>query len=88
MYLFVIHELSNKIVSYSVAYTSTGLKFEEVDEVSTFGNETTPAGAAAAEIVIVSLPPSILLPLHYTATEHPYDMAILKHEISRPIASF
>ncbi|KAH7405748.1 3-carboxymuconate cyclase [Phaeosphaeria sp. MPI-PUGE-AT-0046c] len=53
VYLFVVHELSNKIVSYSVTYTPTGdLAFEEVDEVSTFGNQTTPPKAAAAEIVI------------------------------------
>lgn len=56
VYLFVVHELSNKIVSYEVNYAETGLEFEEVDEVSTFGNRTTPTGAAAAEIVIVSPP--------------------------------
>jgi 6-phosphogluconolactonase (cycloisomerase 2 family) len=55
VFMFVIHELSNKIVSYSVKYGDAGLMFKEVDEVSTFGNKTTPEGAAAAEIVIVRI---------------------------------
>jgi 6-phosphogluconolactonase (cycloisomerase 2 family) len=53
-FLFVVHELSNKIVSYKVTYQHTGgLDFVEVDEVSTFGNRTIPEGAAAAEIAKV-----------------------------------
>jgi 6-phosphogluconolactonase (cycloisomerase 2 family) len=53
-FLFVVHELSNKIVSYKVTYPNNGgLTFAEVDEVSTFGNRTIPEGAAAAEIVTV-----------------------------------
>jgi 6-phosphogluconolactonase (cycloisomerase 2 family) len=53
-FLFVIHELSNKIVSYSVQYLEAGgLGFYEVDEVSTFGDKETPEGAAASEIVKV-----------------------------------
>lgn len=55
VFMFVIHELSNKIVSYSVMYGDAGMKFEQVDEVSTFGNQTAPKGAAAAEIVVVCI---------------------------------
>jgi 6-phosphogluconolactonase (cycloisomerase 2 family) len=54
VFLFVIHELSNKIVSYSVKYKETGgLEFCEVDEVSTFGNRNVTEEAAASEIVKV-----------------------------------
>jgi 6-phosphogluconolactonase (cycloisomerase 2 family) len=53
-FLFVVHELSNKIVSYSVQYLEDGgLGFYEVDEVSTFGDREVPKGAAASEIVKV-----------------------------------
>ncbi|KAF2241703.1 putative isomerase YbhE [Trematosphaeria pertusa] len=52
-YLFVIHELVNKIISYQVGYLEAGgLTFTQVDEVSTYGNKTAPEGAAAAEIVM------------------------------------
>jgi hypothetical protein len=50
----VIHELKNRIVSYSVTYLDDGeLSFVEVDDVSTYGNRDTPEGAAAAEIMVV-----------------------------------
>ncbi|KAH8696846.1 Lactonase, 7-bladed beta-propeller-domain-containing protein [Phaeosphaeriaceae sp. PMI808] len=53
LFLYVIHELSNKIVSYKVSYpASGGLAFQEVDEVSTFGDREAPKGANAAEITI------------------------------------
>jgi 6-phosphogluconolactonase (cycloisomerase 2 family) len=53
-FLFVLHELSNKIVSYSVTYLEKGgLTFTEVDEVSTYGKYEIPQGAAAAEITKV-----------------------------------
>ncbi|KAF2034429.1 putative isomerase YbhE [Setomelanomma holmii] len=53
VYLFVIHELSNRIVSYAVTYLETGgLSFVERDDVSTFGDRDTPQGAAAAEIIV------------------------------------
>jgi 6-phosphogluconolactonase (cycloisomerase 2 family) len=56
VYLFVLHELSNKIVSYSVEYLEAGgLAFHEVDEVSTFGDRETPKEAAASEITKVRL---------------------------------
>ncbi|USP82595.1 hypothetical protein yc1106_09869 [Curvularia clavata] len=53
-YLFLVHELSNKIVSYKVNYLEHlgGLKFTEVDEVSTYGNHTVPDKTFASEIVI------------------------------------
>jgi 6-phosphogluconolactonase (cycloisomerase 2 family) len=64
VYLFVVHELSNKIVSYVVTYLEEGgLEFTQVDEVSTFGDKETPKGAAASEIVVVSYPPSFSISL-------------------------
>lgn len=58
IFLFVVHELASKIVSYSVKYLSGsggGLEFTQVDEVSTFGDRQTPAGAGAGEILKVSV---------------------------------
>ncbi|KAF1913547.1 Lactonase, 7-bladed beta-propeller-domain-containing protein [Ampelomyces quisqualis] len=52
-YLFVVHELSNTIASYAVTYLSpSGLAFDPVDQVSTFGPTAAPRGAAAGEILI------------------------------------
>jgi 6-phosphogluconolactonase (cycloisomerase 2 family) len=54
-FLFVVHEKSNKIVSYSVTYLEAGgLTFAEIDDVSMFGNLTIPVGAAAAEVIKAS----------------------------------
>ena len=53
IYMFVIHELSNKIISYEVGYLeSGGLTFSEIDEVSTYGDRDIPVGAKAAEVLI------------------------------------
>ena len=53
IYMFVIHELCNKIVSYEVGYLeSGGLMFLAIDEVSTYGNHKIPVGAKAAEILV------------------------------------
>ncbi|EAT91856.2 hypothetical protein SNOG_00361 [Parastagonospora nodorum SN15] len=50
--LFLLHELSNKIVSYNVTYPECGgLEFAEVGEFSMFGDKEPPAGAGAAEIL-------------------------------------
>jgi len=50
-FLFVVHEKSNKIVSYRVDYPACGgLNFTQVDEVSTYGNHTVPALTFASEI--------------------------------------
>ncbi|KAH7078544.1 3-carboxymuconate cyclase [Paraphoma chrysanthemicola] len=52
-YLFIIHELTNRIISYSVTYLDNGdLSFAEVDEVGTFGDRDAPKGANAAEITV------------------------------------
>lgn len=52
-FLFVIHELESRITSYKVKYSTSGIAFEEVDDVSSFGaNPGNTTGAAAAEIVI------------------------------------
>lgn len=53
-YLFVVHELSNKIVSYKVDYLAqtAGLNFTQVDEVSTYGNFSVPAKTFASEIAL------------------------------------
>jgi 6-phosphogluconolactonase (cycloisomerase 2 family) len=54
-FLFVVHEKSNKIVSYAVTYPAAGgLTFAEIDDVSMFGNNTIPVGAAAAEVIKAS----------------------------------
>ncbi|KAL5114243.1 hypothetical protein ACEQ8H_007895 [Pleosporales sp. CAS-2024a] len=54
-FLFVVHELSNQIISYKMTYRANngggGVDFAQVDQVSTFGNRNVPSGAAAAEIV-------------------------------------
>lgn len=55
-YLFVIHELVSKIISYEVTYVrSGGLTFKQVDEQSTYGPNANPAitqYGAAAEIAV------------------------------------
>lgn len=50
-FLFVIHELANRIISYQVGYLEAGgLTFQQVDEVGLYGNQTDPDGTRAAEI--------------------------------------
>ncbi|KAG9187812.1 hypothetical protein G6011_05683 [Alternaria panax] len=52
-YLFVVHENSNKITSYEVCYLEQGgLAFTEVDEVSTYGNQTVPPVTFASEMTL------------------------------------
>ncbi|RYN62523.1 hypothetical protein AA0118_g5428 [Alternaria tenuissima] len=52
-YLFVVHEKSNKITSYEVCYLEQGgLAFTEVDEVSTYGNQTVPPATFASEMTL------------------------------------
>jgi 6-phosphogluconolactonase (cycloisomerase 2 family) len=59
-FFFLISELLNTIVSYKVTYSMDLIAFEEVFSSGTYGNTTTPAGAAAAEaIVSVSLTPYV-----------------------------
>lgn len=71
VYLFVIHELSNKIVSYAITYLDAGgLEFKQVDEVSTFGDKETPEGAAASEILVVCIPPFLLLSCRFLQVEN------------------
>ncbi|KAH8678802.1 Lactonase, 7-bladed beta-propeller-domain-containing protein [Tricladium varicosporioides] len=54
-FFFLISELSNTITSYKVTYGSGNAKtmsFEKVFESGTYGNQTTPVGAAAAEAIV------------------------------------
>ncbi|KAF2788616.1 putative isomerase YbhE [Melanomma pulvis-pyrius CBS 109.77] len=52
-YLYVIHELGNKIIAYKVEYLeSGGLGFKEVQEIGLYGSQETPAGTKAAEISV------------------------------------
>lgn len=51
-FFFLISELANTIASYSVTYTSSGLNFTNVFLSGTYGNKTTPGGAAAAEAIL------------------------------------
>jgi 6-phosphogluconolactonase (cycloisomerase 2 family) len=52
VYLFVIHELANRIISYSVTYPEDGsIAFSEpIQEISLYGNRSDPEGTRAAEI--------------------------------------
>lgn len=51
-YLFVIHELANRITTYRVDYRGAGICFTEIQDISTYGNRATPVGAKAAEIAV------------------------------------
>jgi 6-phosphogluconolactonase (cycloisomerase 2 family) len=51
-FFFLISELANTIASYEVAYTDAGLNFTNVFLSGTYGKQTTPAGAAAAEAIL------------------------------------
>ncbi|KAF2654159.1 putative isomerase YbhE, partial [Lophiostoma macrostomum CBS 122681] len=52
-YLFVIHELGNKVISYSVTYPANGtITFAKVQEIGLYGNQTDPVGTRAAEITV------------------------------------
>jgi 6-phosphogluconolactonase (cycloisomerase 2 family) len=52
-FLFIIHELANKITSYSVSYPAAGgISFTKVGDFGLFGDRATPEGARAAEIAI------------------------------------
>jgi len=52
-FLYVIHELGNKIIGFKVDYPKDGgLSFTQVEEVSTYGKDKTPDGAKAAEIIL------------------------------------
>lgn len=55
-FLFVVHELSNKIISYKATYLANhaGIKFTPVDEVSTYGNYTLPNKKLSASEISVS----------------------------------
>ncbi|KAH8795096.1 3-carboxymuconate cyclase-like protein-like protein [Hyaloscypha sp. PMI_1271] len=52
-FFFLISELANTIASYEVSYLGgTGLNFTNVFLSGTYGNRTTPDGAAAAEAIL------------------------------------
>ncbi|ORY19769.1 Lactonase, 7-bladed beta-propeller-domain-containing protein [Clohesyomyces aquaticus] len=51
-YLFVIHELANKITSYKVNYAATGLSFTRVQDIGLYGTTAPPNGTRAAEIAV------------------------------------
>jgi 6-phosphogluconolactonase (cycloisomerase 2 family) len=52
-FFFLISELANTIASYEVSYLgATGLNFTNVFLSGTYGNRTTPDGAAAAEAIL------------------------------------
>lgn len=53
-FMSVVHELKNTITTYKVIYDCEGLSFDQVDEVSTYGPNTTVAAAAAAAEIIKS----------------------------------
>lgn len=52
-FLFLIHELSNKIISYKVGYLEAGgLTFTQVQEIGLYGDRADPVGTRAAEITV------------------------------------
>jgi 6-phosphogluconolactonase (cycloisomerase 2 family) len=51
-YLFVIHELANRLTSYKVNYGEAGVTFTEVQDIGLYGDRETPVGSRAAEIVV------------------------------------
>lgn len=51
-YFYLISELANSLASYNVSYGTTGLSFTQTGLMGTYGNRTTPAGAAAAEAIL------------------------------------
>jgi 6-phosphogluconolactonase (cycloisomerase 2 family) len=52
IYLFVIHELANKLISYKVNYSNSGVSFTKVQESGLYGDKADPIGTRAAEIVV------------------------------------
>ncbi|KAI9875699.1 MAG: hypothetical protein M1830_008086 [Pleopsidium flavum] len=55
IYLYVITELANTVIGYSVTYLSSGgLQFSELFVDTTYGGPSAPIAAAAAEIAIAS----------------------------------
>ncbi|CZR63507.1 uncharacterized protein PAC_13404 [Phialocephala subalpina] len=51
-YFFLISELANTIASYNVTYSDSGLSFQQLFISGTYGNQSTPVGAAAAEAIL------------------------------------
>ncbi|KAF2218246.1 3-carboxymuconate cyclase-like protein-like protein [Elsinoe ampelina] len=51
-WFFLISELANTVTSFHVGYSNGSLSFTEVFTAGTYGNMTTPTGAAAAELLI------------------------------------
>lgn len=53
LFLYVVCELSNKLLGFRVTYPSAGqISFEQVEATNTFGGNAIPDGAAAAEIAV------------------------------------
>ncbi len=53
VYLYVVTEITNSIIGYSVTHQSNGtLQFNELFTTTTFGGAAPPPGAAAAEILV------------------------------------
>ncbi|KAF4626368.1 hypothetical protein G7Y89_g11791 [Cudoniella acicularis] len=51
-FFFLISELANTVTSYKVTYGEKSLGFEQVFQSGTYGNQTTPVGAASAEAIL------------------------------------
>ena len=51
-FFFLISELANTIASYEVTYCDTGLNFTNVFTSGTYGDQSIPEGAAAAEVLL------------------------------------
>jgi Lactonase, 7-bladed beta-propeller len=81
-FFFLISELANTIASYEVEYSTAGLNFTNVFLSGTYGNRTTPVGAAAAEAIL-----SVSLKTHFYFKEKS-EMLMYRPEAGQQIPSY
>lgn len=77
-FFFLISELANTIASYEVTYCDSGMNLTNVFNSGTYGDQPTPEGAAAAEVLLSVrlLPIPRLIALTYSS---PTDDSFLPH---------
>jgi 6-phosphogluconolactonase (cycloisomerase 2 family) len=69
MYLYVVHEKSNKIVGYEVGYLEHGgLTFSEVIEASTYGDQPLPSKISYASEITISPDDNFLITANCNGT--------------------
>ena len=65
----VVCELSNKIQVFGLTYEDTSVQFQKTQTISTFKDDTAPAGAAAGELVISNDSSSVYVTNRLTGDE-------------------